>query len=157
MRFCQKCGAQIADDNLQMCPQCGTMLAQVNQEAQQYSTQQYGEYQQQNQCAQPFNNNQPMRATSTGIPLLALIFGIIGVVMAFIIPIIGIILGIAAVILSNSSKNKINNAMDGKAKAGKILGIIAIVAVIIKIVVEIVICLLVVGVFSAISIAITLL
>lgn len=61
----------------------------------------------------------------------ALVCGIIGVVMGFLVPIVGIILGILGMTMGNMAKKNLPEGEKGIATAGFICGIIAVVIAVI--------------------------
>ena len=61
----------------------------------------------------------------TGKATAALVLGIIGVIGAFLFPIVGLVCSIIALVMASQAKNQ--GYVGGAAKAGKILGIIGII------------------------------
>ena len=64
--------------------------------------------------------------------IVALVCGIIGIVLAWFVPIVGIILGIVAMTMGNMAKKSLPYDQRGMATGGFICGIIAIVASVIS-------------------------
>ena len=114
MKYCTRCGAQLADEAT-FCTNCGNQLEQApNQQYapqyQQYAPQ-YQQYPPQYQQGQPVKNG---KATAS------LVCGIISFFAA------GLILGIIAIVLAGKSKQEVGYLLP-QAKAGRICGIIALV------------------------------
>ena len=68
--------------------------------------------------------------------VVSLVLGIIGIVFAFLVPIVGIILGIIAVVLANKERKVEKN---GQNTGGFICGIVAIILSVVMWIVNIVI------------------
>ena len=113
--ICKNCNRQY-DDNAQACPHCGT----PKEYDAYYSTQQqpYG----QQAFGAPADTNAKTKAT------IALVCGIIGIVLAWFVPILGIILGIIAMSIGGIAKKNLPEDQRGAATGGFICGIIAIAA-----------------------------
>jgi len=106
--FCSKCGKELEQD-AKFCPACGTNL---DQEAQANESQIHQHE------AGPSGETSPKGATA------ALVCGIIGIVMSFIIPLVGLILSLVA-ISQGIKANKVSKT--GIATAGYIMGIAGII------------------------------
>ena len=105
------------------------MQQQLDQQAQQFS-QQYGQ--------QPYGQyGAPQYGTPAGDgrAKTALILGIVGLVLSFLIPIIGLILGVIAIVMAGKAVKE--GYVGGQAKIGRILGIVAIIIAVIMMVVAI--------------------
>lgn len=109
MIYCQKCGAQNAD-NAQFCVGCGTPFAQ--QQPNGASQQQYM-YQQQQQS----NGNVPAQP-GKGLAIASMVCGIVSFFC------FGVILGILALIFGGIAKSK--GYKGGMATAGVVLGVIGL-------------------------------
>jgi hypothetical protein len=62
--------------------------------------------------------------SGNGLAIAALVTGIVGVVFAFLLPIVGLVLGIVSTVLGAVARR---STRSGKATAGLVLGIAAIV------------------------------
>ena len=68
-----------------------------------------------------------------GMAVASLVTGIVGVVCAFLIAIVGLILGVVSVSLGGVARR--NGDRSGKTTAGIVLGVVAIVAAIVNMVI----------------------
>ena len=75
---------------------------------------------------------------SSGKATAALVLGVIGVLGAFLIPIVGLILGVIAIVFGSQAKGDTAGGRKsgrGQAQAGFVLGIVAVVGSIINMIV----------------------
>ena len=114
--ICGNCN-QVYDENMEKCPYCG---APKQQPAGQQAPPQMA------YAPAPIADN-GAKGKATG----ALVCGIIGVVMGFLVPIVGIILGILGMTMGNMAKKNLPEGEKGIATAGFICGIIAVVRAVI--------------------------
>ena len=68
------------------------------------------------------------QGSRNGLATASLVTGIVGVVFAFLLAIVGLILGVVATALGASARR--SGVRDGKTTAGLVLGIVAIVVAI---------------------------
>ncbi len=74
----------------------------------------------------------------SGKATAAMVLGIIGVLAAFLIPIVGLILGVIAIVFGRQAKTETAGGRKsgrGQAQAGFVLGIVAVVGAIINMIV----------------------
>ncbi len=108
--FCPKCGS-VVDENAPFCPNCGAALGQPQAQQQQQQQQPTVIYQ---QTTQQQSN----------------IFAILGLVFAFIFPIVGLVLSIIGL---NKAK-EMNGEGHGLALAGLVVSIVEMVIVLIAVI-----------------------
>lgn len=116
-------GEQQYGQQVPSAPQYGQQVPQYGQHAPQYG-QGYGE-----QYGYGHNPFAPPTSEKNSLGTTALVLGIVGVV-AFLIPIVAIGLGVAATVLGTKAKNAVQQGLatnGGAARAGFVLGIVAIV------------------------------
>jgi uncharacterized membrane protein YvbJ len=105
--FCLNCGKEIANDAL-YCPYCNSATENVE-----------------NASASPVINDEPAKNSSNTFGLIAVILGALGVVLAWLIALLGHLFGGAALALSIIGKCK--DSSPKKATAGLVLAIITLV------------------------------
>lgn len=101
--YCKKCGKEL-QDNEAFCRYCGA--SQISQP----------------QAAANTNASYQGGGAADGKAMGALVCGIIGLIISFFVPIVGIILGIIAMVMGNGLKST-----SKYANIGFILGIVAII------------------------------
>ena len=110
--FCQKCGKEL-EQGAKFCPTCGTNVSPETQASVPPSNLQY------EAGAGVYTEEEKPKGA-----MAALVCGIIGIVMAFLLPIVGLILSIVA-ISQGIKANKVSKT--GIATAGYIMGIAGLI------------------------------
>ena len=110
--FCNRCGTGIPDDAC-FCPRCGAPVSQADS---QYTQPQYV-------YTQPMYGYQEDQAQSAQAKSV-LTFGILSIAFSWLIALLGVVFG--GIALGKANAYAARYPMTGKAKVGKILGIIGI-------------------------------
>ncbi len=74
----------------------------------------------------------PRAGAQNGLAIGSLVTGIVGAVMAWIIPLVGIVLGVVAIVLGAVARR--GGARSGQATAGVVLGVLAIAMAVLNVV-----------------------
>ena len=144
--FCPQCGS-LNQDNARACSNCGTLLTDLRQDSSErvYEQPVPGSDAQQTPQVPPQQGQQMppqqggyMPSTppqqGNGKAVGALVCGICSIIFAGTV-IIGVVLGIVAIVLAGSA---LKQSADGKAKAGRICGIIGLVLSVITLIVSLI-------------------
>ena len=75
----------------------------------------------------------PVRTGQNGLAVASLVTGIVGAVVAWLIPIVGLVLGVVAVVLGVVARR--NGVRTGQATAGIALGALAVVMAVVNMVI----------------------
>lgn len=118
--ICKKCNQQY-DDAARVCPHCGM---QKETGASYYSTQQPN--------MQQTTYDKPADPNAKTMAIISLVCGIVGIVLAWLVPIVGIILGVIAMAISNIAKKSLQGDQKKMAVWGRYCGIGAIVVSVIS-------------------------
>ncbi|MEA5003889.1 MAG: DUF4190 domain-containing protein [Christensenella sp.] len=118
--ICKKCNQQY-DDAARACPHCGM---QKETGASYYSTQQPN--------MQQTTYDKPADPNAKTMAIISLVCGIVGIVLAWLVPLVGIILGVIAMAISNIAKKSLQGDLQKMAVWGRYCGIGAIVVSVIS-------------------------